>query len=124
MSEILYRGLCQKIGSPTELTIRREVLDMRETIEEPVQIHRGHRRTVSGSYGEGFRFQSSDIDFMHWRCHVKLITDVAQAKLYNGMVHSILLMENNDTPIGFVKLKVLSIPTLQLFSSSAYLGIN
>jgi hypothetical protein len=32
VSEVLYSGLCGKIGTPTEVTIRRDVADMSEKI--------------------------------------------------------------------------------------------
>lgn len=45
VSEALYVGLCHYIGTPTDLDV---------TIMK------------SGSYKEGFRFKSSDLDAMIW----------------------------------------------------------
>lgn len=60
MSEVLYVGLCRdkRIGTPTEVAIRREMMDMEEIIERPVYIHRGCMIMKSGSHREGFRFTS------------------------------------------------------------------
>jgi hypothetical protein len=65
---------------------------------------------LSGSYREGFRFDSSDWDIMYWYCDHKLISDISQARLYDRTKHTIILMEDNDAPPGFVKLQRLSSP--------------
>lgn len=60
VSEVLYRGLCRdkRIGTPTEVAIRRDMIDMEDMIERPVHIHRGCMIMKSGSHREGFRFTS------------------------------------------------------------------
>jgi hypothetical protein len=40
LSEALYTVLCHVIGTPTEVTIRRDKEDMKEVIEKPVEIYR------------------------------------------------------------------------------------
>jgi hypothetical protein len=115
----MYVGLCDEIGTPTEVTVRRDVKGMEEMIKKPVQIYRGERMMLSGSYREGFRFKSSDRDYMIWSCNHKLINDISQARLYDKTKHSIILMEDNDTPPGFVKLKLLTLPRDKYIVSSA-----
>lgn len=44
MSEALYLGLCHKIGTPKEVTIRREVMDMDERLQEPVDMQKGDKK--------------------------------------------------------------------------------
>jgi hypothetical protein len=34
LSEVVYSGLCGKIGTPTEVTIRRDVMDVEEMLEK------------------------------------------------------------------------------------------
>ncbi|XP_062582340.1 uncharacterized protein LOC134244082 [Saccostrea cucullata] len=125
LSEVLYVGLCRKIGTPTEVAIRRDVLDMEEMIMKPVYNQIGYVMVESGSYREGFRMSSSDRDRMLWFCNYKLITDVSQSRLYNSSKHTIVLIENSDTPPGFVKLRLL-IPVplsyIVFFNSGAYLS--
>ncbi|XP_061179640.1 uncharacterized protein LOC133188283 [Saccostrea echinata] len=41
LSEVLYVGLCRKLGTPREIAIRRDVLDMEEMIMKPFYIHGG-----------------------------------------------------------------------------------
>ncbi|XP_062611987.1 uncharacterized protein LOC134273792 [Saccostrea cucullata] len=109
LSEVLFVGLCRKIGTPTEVAIRRDVLDMWEMIEKPVSMYRELLRLWSGSYGEGFRFTSSDLDVMLWHCRSRLITDISQSRNYDISKDDIVLMEDFDTPPGFVRLRPLAL---------------
>uniref|UniRef100_K1Q079 Uncharacterized protein n=1 Tax=Magallana gigas TaxID=29159 RepID=K1Q079_MAGGI len=120
VSEALYVGLCGylPIGTPTEVTVRREVLDMRDMIQKPVQIHQGYRGMASGSYREGFRFKSSDIDMMFWITNHKVITDLSQSSVYDLSKHTIILMEDTDTPPGFVRLQLMTSPRDEIIESS------
>lgn len=59
VSEAMYVGLCRYIGSPTEVTIRREVKGMEEAIERTYEIRKGIIIMNSGSYREGFSSGSS-----------------------------------------------------------------
>jgi hypothetical protein len=115
----MFMGLCQKIGTKTEVTIRRDAKYIHELINKPVQICRGQRVMMSGSSREGLRFKSSDMDVMYWFCEHKLISDLSQASLYDKAIHSIILMEDADTPPGFVKLQLLTPPRGDFISSSA-----
>eukprot|EP00105_Crassostrea_gigas_P035650 XP_019919798.1 PREDICTED: uncharacterized protein LOC109617684 [Crassostrea gigas] len=110
VSEALYVGLCRYIGTPTDVTVRREVIDMTEMIRKPVQVDDGLRKMKSGSYREGFRFKSSDLDTMLWHTNHKVITDLSQSSAYDLSKHSIILMEDTDTPPGFVRLQLLTSP--------------
>uniref|UniRef100_A0A8W8MAL8 Mab-21-like HhH/H2TH-like domain-containing protein n=1 Tax=Magallana gigas TaxID=29159 RepID=A0A8W8MAL8_MAGGI len=92
----------------TEVTVRREMEDMYEMIEKPVQVYNGMRCMNSGSYREGFRFESSDRDTMLWCTNHKVITDLSQSSAYDLSKHSIILMEDTDTPPGFVRLQLLA----------------
>ncbi|XP_061179624.1 uncharacterized protein LOC133188268 [Saccostrea echinata] len=128
LSEVLYVGLCRKIGTPTEVAIRRDVTDMYEMIEKPVNIQKGFVRIQSGSSKEGFRLRSSDIDRMFWPCDLKLISDISQSRLFNTSKHIIVVMEDSDTPPGFVRLRLLTparhIDTIFLvpFDGGAYIS--
>lgn len=108
VSEVLYVGLCHYIGSPTEVTIRREVKDMEEVIERTYEIRKGIIIMNSGSYREGFRFESSDRDGLFWFIDHKVITEVFRSRIYDSFKHSIILVEDTETTPGFVKLQLLS----------------
>lgn len=49
ISETLFLGLCRKIGTQTEVEIRREVMNMDEIIKRPCQKHNGQAQMLSGS---------------------------------------------------------------------------
>jgi hypothetical protein len=121
LSEVMYVGLCWKIGTPTVVTIRREALDMAEMIKTPLQIYRGMKVMMSGSYREGFRFESSDWDIMRWSCDQKLISDISQSSLYTAPRHTIILMDSTNTPPGFVRLQLLTPTSNRLISPSTVL---
>lgn len=56
VSNALYVEMCHYIGTPTEVTIRREVMDMEELIYKSVEGHNQGMVMNGGSYREGFRF--------------------------------------------------------------------
>ena len=62
----------------------------------------------SGSDREGFRFKSSDIDHMAWFRDHKLICDLSQITLYRTPQHTVILMEWEDLPPGFTRLKLMT----------------
>ncbi|XP_061165698.1 uncharacterized protein LOC133174614 [Saccostrea echinata] len=105
LSEVLYVGLSRKIGTPTQVAIRRDVKDMEDLIQKLFTMHIGIVQMDSGSYREGFRLTSSDRDRMSWSCKYKLITDISQYRVYNVSKHHIILIEDSDTPPGFVILR-------------------
>lgn len=102
-------GLCRYecIGTPTEVTIRRVSFDMDEVIKRPLQICSGAIYMKSGSYREGFRFKSSDVDTMIWHTKTHMIFKLSQAVFCNFSRKDIILMEHSETPPGFVRLTKL-----------------
>lgn len=92
VSEAMYVGLCRYIGTPTEVTIRRVAIDMDEVIKRPLQIYNGTIFMKSGSYREGFRFKSSDVDTMIWHTKTQMILKLSQAIFCNFSRQDIILM--------------------------------
>ncbi|XP_062616524.1 uncharacterized protein LOC134278223 [Saccostrea cucullata] len=107
LSEFVYVGMCREIGSPTEVRIRREVMDTDEVMNRPVYIMRGFDRIMSGSSREGFRMRTSDLDWMLWPPDHKVICDLSQINLYRIPQHTVILMECDDLPPGFTKLNLI-----------------
>lgn len=83
---------------------------MVDIINKPVHEYQGRGMMVSGSYREGFRVASSDIDIMCWFFTHKVITDISQYCMYDPSKHSVILMEDKDTPPGFVRLRLITSP--------------
>lgn len=110
VSEYLYVGLCIYIGTPTEVTIRREVIDMKEKIINLVRRNEHFISMLSGSFREGFRFTTSDLDTMFWCPFDKVIIDdeLSHIKSYDDCNLNVILMEDLETPHGFVKLRLLT----------------
>lgn len=55
VSEALYVGMCSEIGTPTEVNIRREVMDIIHTLRSSVKEIVMDVKIKSGGYREGFR---------------------------------------------------------------------
>ncbi|XP_062587369.1 uncharacterized protein LOC134249009 [Saccostrea cucullata] len=108
LSEAVYVGLFRKIGSPTEVRIRRDVRDTVEVVKKPVHIMKGLDRMYSGSRREGFRLSTSDVDWMFWPPDHKVICDLSQISLYRIAQHTVIMMECDDLPPGFTRLKLMS----------------
>ena len=102
-------GMCRYVGSPTEVRIRREVVDTMEVIERPVRTMRGLDRMKSGSCREGFRLKTSDMDMMFWPPDHEVICDLSQISLYPIPQQSVMiLMECEDLPPGYTRLKLMN----------------
>ncbi|XP_062601328.1 uncharacterized protein LOC134263044 [Saccostrea cucullata] len=123
VSEVLYTGLCYEIGTPEDVSVRREVLDVSEMIEKPVQILKGMRTTTGGSYREGFRFKSSDRDYMSWRCDHKVLCDMSQYAIYHSSKDTLILMDTSNTPGGYARLQLLT-PSRNPIVNSSLSRIN
>ncbi|XP_056016767.1 uncharacterized protein LOC130053478 [Ostrea edulis] len=108
VSEVLYVGVCRGIGTPTEVTIRRDLEDSAEIILKPSQSYKGERTMLSGSTREGFRFKSSDLDFMKWYPDHKVICEMSQSMFYRPRRDTIIHMETSDIPPGFARLHLLT----------------
>lgn len=124
ISEALFLGLCRKIGTQTEVKIRREVMNMDEIIKRPCQKHDGQAQMLSGSSREGFRFKSSDQDTMIWRTYNKVVCHWCQVTAFlNFLKLNIILMNHSETPPGFVKLQLLKcVRSPEMLSLVVYIG--
>jgi hypothetical protein len=113
----MYVGACRVIGTPTEVTFRRELEDTDEVIGIPSELE-GCRKMLSGSYREGFRFKSSDRDVMLWPPDHKVICEMTQSTFYRPLRHTIISMDTSDTPMGFSRLQLLTPSRERMFMSS------
>nr|XP_022297684.1 uncharacterized protein LOC111107033 [Crassostrea virginica] len=104
ISESVYVGLCLKIGTPQQVAIRRDVVDIRELLEDKVTSTDYLVRMESGSQREGFRFQDSDHDFMFWSNYNQVLWDFSQASLYNTHTYTLILCDSSESPPGFTLL--------------------
>nr|XP_022298889.1 uncharacterized protein LOC111107817 [Crassostrea virginica] len=104
ISESVYVGLCLKIGTPKQVAIRRDVVDIYELLERKVKRSDQGVIMVSGSQREGFRFKNSDMDIMIWYKNHQVFWDFSQATMYNTHSHALILCDSSDSPPGFTLL--------------------
>lgn len=111
LSTNVYEGLCGEVGTSTEVRFRREVIDITEDL-----LGKSYRTTdnrycktmFSGSYREGFRLKTSDIDIMEWCINDKVVSNPSQICLYRNPQHTVILMECDGLPPGFTRLKIVA----------------
>ena len=106
LSESVYVGLCLKLGTPQEVAIRREVNDTEEIVDTEVNSRNPHNNItmLSGSRGEGFRFNDSDLDIMHWGNSERVVWNFSQVQFYNTSSHNVLLSDSSVSAPGFTLL--------------------
>nr|XP_022296382.1 uncharacterized protein LOC111106129 [Crassostrea virginica] len=106
ISESVYVGLCLKIGTPQQVAIRRDVVDIKEVLVHTVKSTGYPVRMLSGSQREGFRFEDSDNDFMFWPNNYRVLWDFSKSTLYNTHRYILILCDSSESPPGFTLLWV------------------
>lgn len=105
LSESVYIGLCRHVGTSKQLIMRRQILDVRELIENQCKTHDPRRPQIylytSGSHREGFRLAGSDRDFMYWVSDHKVIWGLSQVQNYTSDRYVLILADDNESPPGF-----------------------
>nr|XP_022297498.1 uncharacterized protein LOC111106909 [Crassostrea virginica] len=104
ISESVYVGLCLKIGTPQQVAIRRDLVDIDELLEQKVTSTDYRVKMESGSRREGFRFEDSDHDVMYWSNDNQVLWDFSQATLYNTHRYTLILCDSSESPPGFTLL--------------------
>ena len=107
LSESVYVELCLEIGTPQQVAIRRDVLDVRESVIHKTAKTNEHVTMSSGSYREGYRYEDSDIDFVCWANYHRVLWKSSQATLYikHEDKYSLILCDNSESPPGFTLLR-------------------
>lgn len=112
LSESVYIGLCRHVGTSKQLIMRRQILDVRELIENQSKTHDPRRPQIylytSGSHREGFRLAGSDRDFMYWVSDHKVIWGLSQVQNYTSDRYVLILADDNESPPGFSVLKLFT----------------
>lgn len=93
--------------------MRRQILDVRELIENQSKIHDPRRPQIylytSGSHREGFRLAGSDRDFMYWVSDHKVVWELSQVQNYTLDCYVLILADNSESPSGFSVLKLITL---------------
>ncbi|XP_065945015.1 uncharacterized protein [Magallana gigas] len=118
MSESVFVGLCEIVGTTKQVAIRRETSDIKEMVENRLITNNGAVKMMSGSTREGFRLKGSDIDTMYWPNDHRVIMDMSQSEYYNTANTILILSDSSKSPPGFTLLQKLT-PTAHMFSMLA-----
>ncbi|XP_061192637.1 uncharacterized protein LOC133200837 [Saccostrea echinata] len=108
LSEAVFVGLCNYIGTSRQISMRREVWDIRQSITNQVNKEEDNYEMWSGSRKEGFRLASSDMDWMFSPKDHRVIWNLCQIKYYTLLSKTLILSECQMSPPGFVLLQLLS----------------
>ena len=104
ISEAVYVWLCLKKGTPQQVAIRRDIVDIKELIEHKVARTEKNVMRMNGSRREGFRLKNSDMDMMFWPNHYPVLWDFPQAQFYNPLRDVLILCDISDSPPGYTLL--------------------
>ena len=126
VSSNLYAFMNAKtIGCEVRINIRRTTTNLRDDIlrkwseigDEEFEL------CFSGSKAEGFRFRSSDDDWMLIMRHIRVIPSESYTAIYDSNT-TLLLMENEITKPGFTLLRLIGGPTNHKVSNSSECVLN
>ncbi|XP_078318048.1 uncharacterized protein LOC111119501 isoform X2 [Crassostrea virginica] len=123
LCESVFVRLCQIMGTSVQVAIRRETKDIREMVERQVAENDDVIVIMSGSMGEGFRLESSDLDIMNWLNDHRVIWDMCQSEYYYTENKTLILLDSSESPPGFTLLELLT-PTTDREVQSACVPMN
>eukprot|EP00105_Crassostrea_gigas_P008904 XP_011423631.1 PREDICTED: uncharacterized protein LOC105325666 [Crassostrea gigas] len=123
MSESVFLGMCEIVGTLKQVDSRRKAADIREMVHRRIVNYDGVIQMMSGSRREGFRLNGSDVDYMYWYNNHRVIMDVSQSEYYNTANTTLILSDSSDSPPGFTLLQLLT-PTTYREVHSACVRMN
>ncbi|XP_052685880.1 uncharacterized protein LOC128165415 [Crassostrea angulata] len=129
MSESVFVGLCEIVGTSQQVALRRETEDIREMVTKDMMGIVGGQvifgsGMISGSYREGFRLRGSDIDTMIWINNYRVIMDMSQSVHYTANTcTTLILSDSSESPPGFTLLQLLT-PTTDIEVQSSCVRMN
>ncbi|XP_062568347.1 uncharacterized protein LOC134230532 [Saccostrea cucullata] len=121
MSESVFVGLCNIVGTTQQVATRRDVMDITEILTNQVWNSESNSVMNSGSHREGFRLKGSDIDSMYWDTFERVIWNLSQTQYYNRHRYTLILCDCSHSPPGFSLLQFL-IPAGSIRTSSGIIG--
>ncbi|XP_052691133.1 uncharacterized protein LOC128169002 [Crassostrea angulata] len=123
MSESVFVGLCEIVGTSQQVALRRETQDIREMVDRRATSNDETSEMLSGSEREGFRLKGSDVDIMFWQNNHRVIMDMSQSEYYNTANTTLILSDSSESPPGFTLLQLLT-PTTTEEVHSACVRMN
>lgn len=108
LSESLFTGLCDMVGSQELVAIRRKIVDILEAECGLFQKSVVRLSLIfSGSRREGFLFEESDIDVLGAMVDFRVLWDTSQCHFYRYCQGVLFTFDSSDSPPGYGLLKVL-----------------
>ncbi|XP_062616432.1 uncharacterized protein LOC134278116 isoform X2 [Saccostrea cucullata] len=107
ISESVFVGLCRQVGTSKLVAMRRDMADIWDKVKNQVTSE-DNCTMLSGSQREGFRLETSDVDFMNWPNNHRVIWELSQSQYYNTHRQTLILCDPSDSPPGFTLLYLLS----------------
>lgn len=98
MSESMFAGLCQIVGTSRQLANRRDTMNITEAVDRKSDINENSILILSGSRREGFKLVDSDHDYMILLNHHRVIMDLSQPDCYNTANTSLALSDSSESP--------------------------
>nr|XP_022315410.1 uncharacterized protein LOC111119496 [Crassostrea virginica] len=123
LCESVFVRLCQIVGTSAQVAIRRETTDIKEMVQRRVAKNDDVIVMMSGSMREGFRLESSDLDYMTWLTDHRVIWDMCQSEYYFTENKTLILLDSSESPPGFTLLELLT-PTTDRSVQSACVPMN
>ena len=107
ISQSLYSQLNRVIAPDVIIDVRRTTTDLRDYVFKRISEFTGNDTypVFSGSKGEGFRFATSDNDWMYIYKDIKVIPSESYTAMYDSNT-TLLVMENEITKPGFTLLRL------------------
>ena len=99
----VYIGLCLEIGTSKRVKIRRDVIDIKELIDDKVRRDNNIITRIGGQR-EGFRLEGSDNGTMSWPNHYRGIWIFSQFSSYIKHCHSLIFCDSSESPPGYTLL--------------------
>nr|XP_011424308.2 uncharacterized protein LOC105326143 [Crassostrea gigas] len=123
MSESVFVGLCEILGTSQQVALRRETEDIKDMMKRRLITYDENIEMLSGSRREGFRLEGSDLDYMFWPNNHRVIMNMSQSEYYNTANTALILSDSSESPPGFTLLQLLT-PTTDRNVQSACVRMN
>lgn len=97
------------VGTLQIVANRREIMNMKDVVNRSTIINNvTFRNVTSGSMGEGFRFEESDLDVMEYPDGFQVVWDYSQNQHKSFSEGDIFVFECSRSPPGYGLLQILS----------------
>ncbi|XP_062607496.1 uncharacterized protein LOC134269318 [Saccostrea cucullata] len=123
VSESVFMGLCDKLGTSQLVAMRRDVMDITEIMDIQRRTSDDISGMMSGSQREGFRLEESDVDVMCWPNNHRVIWELSQSQYYNTHRQTLIFSDCSGSPPGFTLLYLLS-PSMDRFIQTVCARVN